>query len=83
MQSGTSYGLDFAVSIFGWAPSQSYYQSEDTAQSQDLTDTSRLSYNPARPPSGMSAADYYVVQLEGWSDVPPEYINDLDIYAHR
>ena len=31
MQSGASYGLDFATGIFGWAPPQSYHHLEDTS----------------------------------------------------
>ncbi|XP_038981854.1 uncharacterized protein LOC120111069 [Phoenix dactylifera] len=63
------YGaLDFASAIFGWAPTQS----EDTSQSQSVSERSDSSYNLARVPSD-------------WVDLPPpDYTYDPDIYeSHR
>jgi hypothetical protein len=79
-QPGASYGYDFATGIFGWAPPQPYYHSEDTAQSE----RSDTSYDPGRIPHGMDIHDYNAAWVEGWTDVPPDYIDDPDIsQGHR
>lgn len=85
-QPGTSYGSDLAGNIFGWAP-QSYYGSEDTSQSQSFSERSERSesaYNPERIPYGMNLQEYNAAWIEGWTDVPPDYVDDPDIYErHR
>ncbi|XP_038981438.1 uncharacterized protein LOC120110463 [Phoenix dactylifera] len=63
------YGASsFASAIFGWAPTQS----EDTSQSQSVSERSDSSYNLACVPSD-------------WVDLPPpDYTYDTDIYeSHR
>ena len=85
MQSGASYGSDFATDIFGWTLLQSYYHSKDTSQSQNLSERYEMSYNPERMPYGMNIREYGAAQLEDWTDVPPnDYVDDPDIYErHR
>ncbi|XP_073098730.1 E3 ubiquitin-protein ligase RGLG3-like isoform X2 [Elaeis guineensis] len=58
MQSGASYGSDFATNIFGWAPPQPYHHPEDTFQSQSLSERSEMSYNPERILYGMNIQEY-------------------------
>ena len=83
MQSGASYGSEFATDIFGWAPSQPSYQPNDSSQSQDLSEGSKMSYDPMRLPYGMSTKDYNAIWLEAWTDVPHDYVDDPAIYEHR
>ena len=83
MQSGASYGSDFATGIFGWAPPQSYHHLEDISQSQNFSERSEISYNPERMPYGMNIREYGAAWLEGWTDIPPDYVNDPDIYKHH
>ena len=83
MQSRVSYGSEFAAGIFGWGPSQSDYQPDNASQSQDLSESSRMSYDPARLPYGINTDDYNAICLDRWTDVPPNYINDPAIYEHQ
>ena len=81
MQPEASYGSDFATDIFGWAPPQPYHHLEDTSQSQNLSERSEMSYNPARMPYGINIQEYSATSLKGWTS---DYADDLDIYErHR
>ena len=44
-----------------------------------------MSYNPERMPYGMmNIREYGAAWLEGWTDIPSDYVDDLDIYErHR
>ena len=56
---------------------------EDTSQSQ-MSERSDISYNPERIPYGMNIKDYSATWLEGWTNVPPKYTDDSDVYKrHR
>ena len=84
MQPGASYGSDFATGIFGWAPPQSYHHLEDTSQSQNFSERFEMSYNPERMPYGMmNIREYGAAWLEGWTDIPSDYVDDSDIYEHH
>ena len=82
MQPGTSYGSDFTTGIFGWAPPQPYHYPEDISQNQSLSERSEMFDNPEKMPYGMNIQEYGAAWLENWTDIPPDYVNDPDIYEH-